>query len=128
MDEEKKKIRTETTGQEFVRWLKPGGCALVIIITILVIAICFISGRDPIPGFAPAHDTEYYLSNMDDLTSELEENVFPVLDGIKDYSVVDGKLNITVEGATFAVTRAAILRYYDNELFVFIDSATGNKY
>lgn len=39
----------ESAGQEFVRWLRPGGCALILIIMVLMLVTCFISGKNPSP-------------------------------------------------------------------------------
>lgn len=113
---------TESAGQEFVRWLRPGGCILLIVIAVLVIAMCFISGQDPIPGYAPPQSSEYYAEHLDELKTELETNVFPIIGGVLDCSVQGDKLNVTLEASGFAVTRSAILRYYDIALFEFVSN------
>jgi hypothetical protein len=113
----------ESAGQEFARWLKPGGCIVLLLIFIAVLAVCLVSGKNPIPGYKPPQTSEYYSQHLDELQTELEENVFPVIGGVNESHVQDGKLYVTLEGSTFAVTRSAILRYYDENLFVFVDSA-----
>ena len=113
----------ESAGQEFVRWLKPGGCILVLLISVVVTVMCFISGGPPIKGYKPPHDTQYYSQHLDELRTELEDNVFPVIGGVNESHVKNGKLYVTIEGATFSVTRSAILYYYDESLFEFVDSS-----
>ena len=111
-----------TAGEDFVKWLRPAGCALFLGILILVLIICFSSGRDPIPGYAPPHDTAYYAQSaetMEELKAELEENVFPQLEGVLQCEARGGVLEIQINSEHFAVTRAAILRYYDSSLFEF---------
>lgn len=111
-----------TAGEDFVKWLRPAGCALFLGILVLVLIICFSSGRDPIPGYAPPHDTAYYAQSaetMEELKAELEEHVFPELEGTARCGIKDGVLEIQIDEAHFAVTRAAILRYYDSSLFEF---------
>ena len=55
-----------------------------------------------------------------ELKTELETNVFPHIDGVLAAEESGGVLVITIEESTFAVTRSAILTYYEAELFEFI--------
>ncbi len=51
---------------------------------------------------------------------ELNTAVFPALDGILDcHSNDNGIVVITIDSDHFAVTRSAILRYFDESLFEF---------
>jgi hypothetical protein len=109
-----------SAGEQFVKWLRPAGCVLVLAVAVLVTVICLTSGRDPIPGYEAPQDTTYYAQHLDELQDELEENVFPQLEGVQDCRIEGDKLAVTVAGHTFAKTRAAILRYYDLSLFAFI--------
>ena len=115
---EEKEYR-ETAGQQFARAVKPGGCVLLFLILIGVLHICFTSGKDPIPGYEAPRDTAYYAQHLEELKTELETNVFPNLDGIEGSEVEDDHLKIQIQDDTFAVSRAAILRYYDLSLFEF---------
>ena len=110
-------------GRDFVKWLKPGGCVLFLVVAILVTAVCLTSGRDPIPGYEAPKASEYYAQSADtlsELKNELEQNVFPRVAGVTGSSVEDGHLTVHIDDSSFAVTRAAILRYYSQELFEFI--------
>ena len=95
----------------------------MLLISVVVTVMCFISGGPPIKGYKPPHDTQYYSQHLDELQTELEDNVFPVIGGVNESHVKNGKLYVTIEGATFSVTRSAILYYYDESLFEFVDSS-----
>jgi hypothetical protein len=111
----------ESAGQQFARWLKPGGCVLVLVISILMLVTCFTAGRNPIPGYAPPQTSEYYAAHLDELKAELEEHVFPELKGAAGCSVDGARLKISIESDYYGVTRSAILRYYDADLFEFVE-------
>ena len=108
-----------TAGQTFVKNIRPAGCALFLILAILVTAVCLTSGRDPVPGYAAPQTMEYYAENPAELVSELEENVFPALEYDMTAAVTDGSVTLTIEDENFVIGRAAILRYFDESLFVF---------
>jgi hypothetical protein len=91
---------TENGGQEFVKMLRPFGAVLFLMIAVMVTVICFRAGSDPIPGYESPHDSEYYSQNaetLNELKSELEQNVFPNLEGVTDCRTGDGILIITIE-------------------------------
>lgn len=111
-----------TAGEEFAKWLKPGGCALLLIVFVLVLLMCFGSGKDPLPGYESAENTAYYAQSdetLQELGQELENNVFPQLEGKEAWHVENGRVVVTLEEEYFVATRAAILRYYDESLFEF---------
>ncbi len=111
-----------TAGEEFAKWLKPGGCILLIVIFVLVLIICFSSGSDPIPGYESPHDAAYYSQDdatLTELGQELEQNVFPKLEGEESWQVENGVVVVTLEDEQFAVSRSAILRYFDEGLLEF---------
>ena len=112
-----------SAGQEFVKKIRPLGVALFLILFVLFLYICFTAGANPIPGYESPHDSAYYSQNdstLEELKTELEANVFPKLSGEENCSVADGKLSIVIESSSFATSRSAILRYYDESLFEFI--------
>jgi hypothetical protein len=92
-------------GQEFVKKIGAAGCILFLVLAILVAAVCVTAGKDPIPGYE----------------AELEANVFPRLEGVMDSYVEDGRLVVVISRDNFAVSRAAILRYFDKSLFEFVE-------
>ena len=110
-------------GEEFVKMIRPFGCFLFLAASVLILFLCLTSGRDPIPGYESPHDTAYYAEHADGtekLIRELNENVFPELDGITDcYAAADGTVVIVIEADSFAISRSAILRYFDESLFEF---------
>ncbi len=123
MDEQKpfEKPPKLTAGQQFVKNIRPAGCALFLILAVLVTAVCLTSGRDPIPGYEPPQTMEYYAGDPEALAAELEENVFPAL---PDYDmavgVEGGTVTVTIDSDHFVVGRAAILRYFDEDLILFV--------
>ncbi len=109
-----------TAGEDFVKKIGPVGAALFLLLGVAVTVILFTSGRDPIPGYAPPQDTAYYAAHLNELRAELEAKVFPALSGVQSCHEMDGRLEITIRKEDFAVTRAAILRYFDPSLFLFV--------
>lgn len=107
-------------GEEFIKKIRPVGCALFLILAILTVAVCLTAGSDPIKGYEAPQDTEYYAQNLLELQLELKANVFPKLEGVLD-SRIDGEvLRIEIDSSYFAVTRSAILRYFDDSLFALV--------
>lgn len=109
----------ENPGIQIVRWLRPAGCVLVLLITVLMLVFCFTQGRDPIPGYEAPHDAEYYAQHLPELAEELNTHVLPEVDETA-FAAADGEtVTVTMDAERLAVTRAAVLRYYDVSLFVF---------
>ena len=81
----------ETAGMQFARAVKPAGCILLLLILLGVLYLCFTSGTDPIPGYEAPQGTEYYSDHLNELQSELQEHVFPKLDGYKESRVKNGQ-------------------------------------
>ena len=106
-------------GQEFVKMLKPAGCVIFILVTIAFFIICFKPATHPVEGYEAPHDSEYYAQHIDELKTELEDNLFPKLDGIVDCTLEGSQLKITFEEASFSDAAGSIVYYYDKELFIF---------
>ena len=119
MDERRAPEPRETAGQDFVRRIGPAGCVLFLALAILVAALCLTSGRDPVPGYEAPHDSEYYVNHLDELADELNEHFLPRLDTPATAAVSGGAVAVTVEGDSFVLVRSAVLRYFDESLFVF---------
>lgn len=109
-----------TTGQEFLKLIKPIGAALFLLVLVLFIAICFTAGNDPISGYSPPQDMEYYGQNPEALAAELSENVLPELDAVLDCYVDNGSVTVLLAQDGYAAARAAILHYFDKDLLTFI--------
>jgi hypothetical protein len=104
-------------GQDFVKMIKPLGCAICLIVCILVIAVCMTAGRDPIKGYTPPQDSAYYAEHLDELQAELEANVFPNVEGVVSSHIEGDVLAVEIQTDSFAVTRSALLYYFDANLF-----------
>ena len=121
MNEEKRPAEEEklTAGQSFVRSIRPAGCALFLIVAVLVGAVCLTAGRDPIPGYTPPERASYE-NDLPQLVSVLTEQVFPALPEYEMTAAVTGEtVTVTVEQGNFAAARAAILRYFPEDLIIF---------
>ena len=108
-----------TAGEDFIRKIRPIGCACFIILAILVTIICFTAGKDPIKGYSAPQSTEYYAGHLEELKAELEENVFPNIDGVAGCEIDGSVVAVYLEKDDLAVSRSAILRYFDKSLFDF---------
>lgn len=108
-----------SAGQAFVKNIRPAGCALFLILAILVTAVCLTSGRNPVPGYEAPQSGEYYAENPEALVSELEDNLFPALEYDMSANLTGDTVTVTIEDENFVIGRAAILRYFDESLFVF---------
>ena len=108
-----------TAGQEFVKMLKPAGCVIFLLVLIGFFAMCFSPSPAPIKGYSVPHDSDYFAEHPDELKAELEEHVFPELEGIADCTVSDGVLVITIDSASFDESSSAISYYYREALFDF---------
>lgn len=117
--------RRPSAGEEMVKWLKPGGCVLVLVLTALALLVLFSAGRNPIPGYTPPHDSDYYALHPEELKTELETHVFPQLSGVSGCEISDGRLVVTLTGEDYAVARSALLHYYDKTLFEFVVPTSG---
>ncbi|MBE7016972.1 MAG: hypothetical protein E7420_02265 [Ruminococcaceae bacterium] len=115
--EEKKPVQS---GQWLWKNLKPFGCILCLVIMVLTVIICLTAGKDPIPDYEPPRDSDYYAENIEELAAELEENVFPHLEGVVGWESAGERLVITLEEDNFAADRSALLQYFDTELFEFV--------
>lgn len=109
----------ENPGVQIVRWLRPAGCVLVLLISALMLVLCFTQGRDPIPGYEAPHDTAYYAQHLPELAEELNAHVLPEVDETASAAVNGDTVTVTMDAQRLAVTRAAVLRYYDVSLFIF---------
>lgn len=115
--EEKEKL---SNGQWLWKTLKPAGCIFVLLLAVVALVLCFTAGSDPIKGYAPPESGEYYAAHLDELKTELEENVFPNLEGVTGCEVSGSKVAVSIEYDSFSVTRSALLHYFDSELLELI--------
>ena len=112
----------EHPGFQIVRWLRPGGAALVLLLGILFVVQCFMTGREPVKGYQPKHDTAYYTAHLDALADELNRDLLPQVDENARAEAGDTIVTVYLPKETYITTRAAVLRYYDRSLFEFQES------
>ena len=108
-----------SAGQSFVKAIRPLGCVVFLGLAVLVTALCFSSGRKPIPGYEPPLTMEQYAADPVLLVAELEENIFPALEYDMTAEVTGDAVTVTVENENFVAGRAAVLRYFEESLFIF---------
>jgi len=102
--------------------IKPIGVVMILFFSALVVVLCFVVDFDVPKAYTPAHDTEYYRESMDhmkELLTELEENEFPRLNGIRDYEILSDtmQVRITVEKKYYEMAAAVLDRDFGSELF-----------
>ena len=113
----------EHPGFQIVRWLRPGGAAIVLIVFVLFLVFCFSSGKAPIKGYEPPQDTEYYAEHLDELASELNDVVLPQIDESASAEVTGDTVTVTASHDSYVTTRAAVLKYFDRTLVEFKEAS-----
>ena len=106
-----------TAGQQFVKWIKPAGCGIFLVVFVLFLVMCF-TAKAPVEGYTIPHDSQYYAAHLDELKTELETNLFPKLDGIEDCYISGDRLTIIIDSASFEESSGAITHYYGENLFI----------
>lgn len=106
-----------TAGEQFVKWIKPAGCALFLGVFVLFLIMSF-TAKAPVEGYTVPHDSQYYAQHLDELKTELETNLFPKLDGVEDCYISGDKLTIIISDAGFETSSKAITHYYGENLFI----------
>ena len=108
----------ETPGQQWAKRLGGFGGIAVLLFSLLFVLTMVLSGPEKL-DYTPAYDTAYYAQNLDVLQAELEQEIFPQVEGIEFCEVVDDKLVIGIRQSRYIETRAIIIDLFDMELFVF---------
>lgn len=107
--------------------LKPIGILLILGCSILALIVCFTADMGVPERYVSVHETQYYSQNtetMGELLDELVLNVFPNLDGIDEYYLNEetNQITIVIDSEYFGMTKAVILRDFDENLFSFIEA------
>lgn len=105
-------------GQQWAQRLGVVGGMVVLLFSLVFVLTMLTAGPEKL-DYMPAHDTVYYAQNLDALQTELEEHVFPYVEGVQFCEEADGKLVIGIREKYFLDTRAVIIDLFDRELFVF---------
>lgn len=109
-----------TAGQDFVRMLKPVGCAIFLIIFVSFLVICFTAGdKAPVNGYLPPHDTEYYSTHLDELCAELSDNLLPQLGADAQLRIDGERITVTADSEQMQSVKTALTHYYTDVLFTF---------
>lgn len=112
------------TGEEFVKKLKPLGCAAFLLLTALTVLICFTSKGVAVDGYVPPQDSEYYAEHLDELKQEIEENLLPLIGVNADLELTSNAVRITAGEDDLNTLRPRVIHYYDAELFEFVYGGT----
>ena len=112
----------EHPGFQIVRWLRPGGAAIVLLIFVLFLVFCFSSGRAPIKGYAPPESPEYYAAHPNALADELNDVVLPQIDEAASAEVTGDTVTVSTTHDAYVTTRAAVLKYFDRTLVEFAET------
>ena len=102
--------------------LKPLGIILILGCSILAFITCLTVDMGVPPRYESKHEVSYYMQSeetMQELVAELEENVFPNIDGIESYSInaETGKIDIVTDPDYTSKVRLVLERDFGTELF-----------
>ena len=105
-------------GQQWTQRLGVVGGIVVLLFSLTFVLTMLTAGPEKL-DYTPAHDTAYYLQNLDELQAELEQKVFPHVEGVRFCEEADGKLVVGIREKYYLDTRAVIIDLFDRELFIF---------
>lgn len=111
------------TGKQFVQWLRPAGCAAVLILTVLATVLLFTAKGTPVKGYEPAESAEYYAQDPEALLAEIETQLLPKIDGAEgvELTLSDGVIRVAGPEGLLHTVRLALIHYFDEDLFEFTE-------
>ena len=101
-----------TAGQNFVKAIKPLGCALFLILFVVFMVFCFTSEAPLGDKYTCPQTTEYYSEHLDEFEQELKTNLLPLVDGIEGCRISGDKITITIAPESFEESSQIIYHYY----------------
>jgi len=109
---------------DFLKKIGPFGAALILIISAVGIYLAFTADLGVPDRYESQHDTSYYKRNsetMNELYTELQEFVFPGLEGITGSYIPPGEKRVVVcvESEYLDRVRVVLIRDFDESLFRF---------
>lgn len=109
-----------SAGEGFVKFIRPAGAALFLILFAIVTVFLFTAKGAPVEGYEPPHDSAYYRENISELAAEIKENMLPLIgaEGVT-VSVSGGKVLIAGGEDGLRTVRQGVIHYYAEDLFVF---------
>ena len=93
-----------------------------LLLGILFVVQCFMTGREPVKGYQPKHDAAYYTAHLDVLADELNDALLPQVDKEARAEAGGETVTVFIPHDTYITTRAAVLRYYDASILEFQES------
>ncbi len=118
MENEQVQREYETPGQQWAQRLGVFGGIAVLLFSLLFVLTMLSAGPEKL-DYTPEHDTAYYAQNIDELQAELEQEIFPHVEGIVSCEAVDDKLVVGIRSSKYIETRAVIIDLFDMDLFLF---------
>ena len=109
-----------SAGEGFVKFIRPAGAALFLILFVIVTVFLFTAKGAPVEGYEPPHDSAYYRGNISELAAEIEEHMLPLIgaEGVT-VSVSGGKVAFSGGEDGLRAVRQGVIHYYAEDLFEF---------
>ncbi|MBR0063819.1 MAG: hypothetical protein IJP67_06605 [Oscillospiraceae bacterium] len=109
-----------SAGEEFIKWIRPAGAAVILVLFIVVTAMLFTVKGVAVEGYTPSESREYYAEHVDELCGEVNERLIPKM-GLEGVSaeVRDGVIAVSGDGESVQKLRFALIHYFNEDQFVY---------
>ena len=105
------------TGQAFVKKIGTFGIVAFMIIFVGYFIVTFFFGsHTALDDYTPPQTNEYYAQHIDELAEEISTGIAPLLDGIEECRVEDGRVIVVTSSERFPSVRTALLKVFDESL------------
>ena len=109
-------VQRLTSGEWLWKTLRPAGCVLVLALAVGFFLICFTQGADPLPGYTPPENEDYYSTHLQELALEIQDTVLPGLQRQAQVSAGETKVLVLTSKNDYPAVRSALLHYFDKNL------------